>query len=60
MGRDHMAALQLLYCMCGCWKGTAVNSVVRNSKLVRDPDLMKVLLVHDYYYTIENKSSVNV
>jgi hypothetical protein len=55
MGLPDMAALQLLwalmYCMCGCWKGTAVK-ICRDKKLTAvmcDPNIINVLLIHDYH-----------
>lgn len=53
MGLPDMAAFQLLwtrlYCMCGCWKGTAIKFFSTRRKLAWDPNIVNVLLIHDYY-----------
>lgn len=53
-----MAAFQLLwsrlYCVCGCWKGTAIRYVGTNCNLALDPHIIVHRFIHDYCAKIQS------
>jgi hypothetical protein len=58
MGLPYMAAFQLLwsrlYCVCGCWKGTAIRYVGTNCNLALDPHIIVHRFIHDYCAKIQS------